>query len=200
MGYRLRIIAQCGYVAQLAGSACTLYNQAPPIFMLFTDIPDSQIEGVSSLRAPNMDVVVIDSLTLEQYHEICHWSLCRYRRLSISTPITVKLGAVVRCFSREKLEYGGVSSPLGDRRGGGIRDRERLDAVLSLNYSVSATEAIYLSSFRSRDVFHSIIRLLRRGWRTEPRLSLANHIFSRLKISSSFEDYGKPNLILPPFG
>jgi hypothetical protein len=46
------------------------------------------------------------------------------------------------------------------------------------------------SSFASGDIFDSTLELNTRTWRREFWLSQANHIFSRLGITTNFEDYG----------
>jgi hypothetical protein len=57
-------------------------------------------------------------------------------------------------------------------------------------------------SFTSGDIFDSTLVLSMRTWRfiSEPWLSQTNHIFSRLGITSNFEDYGmsKPSLVQFP--
>ncbi|KAJ7031845.1 hypothetical protein C8F04DRAFT_1185548 [Mycena alexandri] len=61
-------------------------------------------EEFTSLDAPNQVMTAIDSLTLELYHEICYWDLSQSRSVSISTPVTLNLGAVISCTSGKKLE------------------------------------------------------------------------------------------------
>jgi hypothetical protein len=62
----------------------------------YTNVGDISLpHGITSLDAPDQEAMVIDSLTLEQYHEICYWDLSRRRSISLSTPVTVKLGAVI---------------------------------------------------------------------------------------------------------
>jgi hypothetical protein len=47
---------------------------------------------------------VIDSLTLKEYHSLCAFFLHQVRRILISSPLTVNLGAVVSCSSNDRLE------------------------------------------------------------------------------------------------
>jgi hypothetical protein len=47
---------------------------------------------------------VIDSLTLAQYHEICHWNLSQTQTITISTNATVNLGGVFTCSSDDQLQ------------------------------------------------------------------------------------------------
>lgn len=48
--------------------------------------------------------MVVDSLTLEQYHHICYFHLSWRRTITISTDITVNLGAVLVCSSGDQLD------------------------------------------------------------------------------------------------
>jgi hypothetical protein len=58
---------------------------------------------------------VIDSLTLKEYHSLCAFFLHQVRRISISTPLTVNLGAVVSCSSNNRLEDSVEIAFLSDR-------------------------------------------------------------------------------------
>jgi hypothetical protein len=51
--------------------------------------------GIDTSDASRQETIIVDYLTLEQYHSICYWDLSRHFRISISAPITVTLGAVV---------------------------------------------------------------------------------------------------------
>jgi hypothetical protein len=55
------------------------------------------------------------------------------------------------------------------------------------------------SSFASSDIFDSTLELNMWNMRVESWLSQANHIFSRLGITSNFEDYGTSETILGQF-
>jgi hypothetical protein len=50
-----------------------------------------------SLSASNTEAAIIESLTLEQYHEICSWNLKQLRLLRSSSPMIVNVGAVLYC-------------------------------------------------------------------------------------------------------
>jgi hypothetical protein len=63
----------------------------------------------------------------------------------------------------------------------------------SLNpYIVLGSNSAQSSRFICNDVVDTVIRAFDKGYLmpTEPWLSQANHIFSDLRISSNFEDYG----------
>jgi hypothetical protein len=61
-------------------------------------------KGISSLNAPDQEAMVIDSLTLEQYHNICSWNLSQTQTITISTNVTVNLGAVFTCSPEDQLQ------------------------------------------------------------------------------------------------
>jgi hypothetical protein len=54
-------------------------------------------------------------------------------------------------------------------------------------------------SFASGDIFDSTLWLKVGDWSDDFWLSQANHIFSRLGITSNFEDYGASETILAEF-
>jgi hypothetical protein len=60
--------------------------------------------GITSLDAPAEEAMVIDSLTLDQYHKICYWILREFRSIFTSAPLTVSLGAIMSWSSTDQLE------------------------------------------------------------------------------------------------
>jgi hypothetical protein len=48
--------------------------------------------------------MVIESLTVEEYHNICFLNLSQFRTISISISTTVNLGAIIACSSNYPLE------------------------------------------------------------------------------------------------
>jgi hypothetical protein len=66
-----------------------------------TDV--SPLPGIKPSESPTQEAMAIDSLTLEQYHEICYWNLSR-QHLSSSTSATVNLSAIIACASADRLE------------------------------------------------------------------------------------------------
>jgi hypothetical protein len=48
--------------------------------------------------------MVVESLTMEEYHNICLFNLSRPRTISISTSATMNLGAIIACSSDHQLE------------------------------------------------------------------------------------------------
>jgi hypothetical protein len=59
---------------------------------------------LKSLNTPSLEATALDSLTLEEYHEICYQQLSQYQSGSVYNPITVNLGAVVSCSSGNRIE------------------------------------------------------------------------------------------------
>jgi hypothetical protein len=57
-----------------------------------------------SLSASNTEAAIIESLTLEQYHEICSWNLKQLRPLHSSSTKVVNMGAVLSCPLSHALE------------------------------------------------------------------------------------------------
>jgi hypothetical protein len=52
---------------------------------------------IKPLEAPDQEAMAIDSLTLEQYHEICFWDLSQLRTFDCSTCTTVNLNTIIAC-------------------------------------------------------------------------------------------------------
>jgi hypothetical protein len=48
--------------------------------------------------------MVIESLTMEEYHNICFYSLHQFRMISIPTSTTVNLGTIISCSLDYPLE------------------------------------------------------------------------------------------------
>jgi hypothetical protein len=44
-----------------------------------------------------MELMVVESLTMQNYHDICFLNLSQYRTISISTSTIVNLGAIISC-------------------------------------------------------------------------------------------------------
>jgi hypothetical protein len=64
----------------------------------------SLLRGITFLDMPDQEAQVIDSLTLNQFHEICYRDLSRYRTITISNDVTVNLGAVFACSPSDQFE------------------------------------------------------------------------------------------------
>jgi hypothetical protein len=65
----------------------------------------SRPQGISSLNATDeVEAMVIDCLTMEQYHRICYWDLSQPRIITISTNVTVNICGVFTCSSEDPLQ------------------------------------------------------------------------------------------------
>ncbi|KAJ6566384.1 hypothetical protein B0H19DRAFT_709739, partial [Mycena capillaripes] len=127
--------------------------------------------------------MIIENLTLRNYHKICAFHLDRYRSTTISTPIHVDLGTVVLWPSTNRFEdsvaiafspnvnvYPGqweaTGRAPGERTEGGwtrLRTSDVFDSTLTLRCSMDFLD--------------------HESWLTQ-----ANHIFSRLHMTSNFKD------------
>lgn len=58
-----------------------------------------------SLNVPHMEAVVINSLTLEQFHSICHWDLVQWRAGNFCVPVTVHLGAILLASGSDEIVF-----------------------------------------------------------------------------------------------
>jgi hypothetical protein len=59
---------------------------------------------LQAVTSATQEAMVIDSLTLQHYHSICHWELRQWRTLTISSCVTVNLGAVISWSTTDQLE------------------------------------------------------------------------------------------------
>jgi hypothetical protein len=61
-------------------------------------------QAIKSLDLESQEAIAIDSLTLEQYHQICYWNLSQSRHLYCSASATVNLNTIYVCPSGDRLE------------------------------------------------------------------------------------------------
>jgi hypothetical protein len=154
-------------------------------------------QGFTSLNAPGQEAVVINSLTLEQYHQICYWNLSHRRIISISPEMTVNLGAIIPYFSTGQLQDWVEIAllPDVDPRCGGWRgaDGEVLEDGWTRCFICFTWKAIHSnhvhSSFNSNNLLNCTLSA--NMWYDQGCcwLSQANHIFTCLGITSNFENY-----------
>jgi hypothetical protein len=64
----------------------------------------SPLPRIKPSAAPAQEAMAIESLTLEQYHEICYWDLSRRRNFYCSASATVNLHTIIVCPSGDRLE------------------------------------------------------------------------------------------------
>ncbi|KAJ6552857.1 hypothetical protein B0H19DRAFT_1263297 [Mycena capillaripes] len=160
---------------QPSGGSPSLYGLAVESRMGIKD-PSS----VSSLEA----ATIIGSLTLKQYHDLCYRCPGNFRNFTISTRTTVGLGAIYFCPSRDRFEDAVIIAflPLHNK-------------VDVHRWYETPRQAVVVGGWTrldANDAWDSTLRLdclnsypdVRRYW-----TSAANHIFSRLQITSNFQDY-----------
>jgi hypothetical protein len=51
-----------------------------------------------------MELMVFESLIMQEYHNICSFNLSQFRTISISTSMAAKPGAIISCSSGRSLE------------------------------------------------------------------------------------------------
>ncbi|KAJ7882928.1 hypothetical protein B0H13DRAFT_2344390 [Mycena leptocephala] len=142
----------------------------------------SPLPGIKPSEAQNQEATAIDALTIKQYHEICYWDLSRDRQLYCSASATVNLHTIIAC-------------PLEDRLEDWVEIAHLPDAEVYLD-NWRTTEGVGgevmeggWTRFATGDI-GGIIWLDICGSGPESWLSQAYHIFSRLGITSNFEEYG----------
>ncbi|KAF7340618.1 hypothetical protein MSAN_02133500 [Mycena sanguinolenta] len=124
----------------------------------------------------------IESLTLEQYHNICACNLGQYRSIALSTDTIINMGAVFRCPGNQLED----SAEIAFFAECGASLRQQLDD--SRRHRSQRGHAQWLDS--SGDVFTTNFYLslnISSNWYAW--LSQANYIFRRLPIMSNFDEY-----------
>ncbi|KAJ6566316.1 hypothetical protein B0H19DRAFT_708892 [Mycena capillaripes] len=136
---------------------------------------------MSSWSAANEEGMIIKSLTLEKYHEICTFHLARNQFMTTSTHLPVTLGTV-------------VSTPPTDRpdKSVGIAFSPNAD-VLPCRWETSGRALAERTQegwtrFSTSDAFDSTLRLRCFLLDHESWLIQENYMFSRLHITSNLED------------
>jgi hypothetical protein len=154
-----------------------------------------------SLNTPSLEAAVLDLLTLEEYHEICYWQFSLGRDVSVCNPITVNPGALISCSSGNRLEDlveiaflprtdSGPNRPRWDTAGSGVVVENGWTRY-NVSPLLASSNIVQSASLSSSDTVAKPTISLSVGFLDwDYWLSQANHIFSRLGISSNFEDYG----------
>ncbi|KAJ7349851.1 hypothetical protein DFH08DRAFT_958799 [Mycena albidolilacea] len=140
--------------------------------------------GLKSLTALDLEAIVVESLTLEQYHEICTEDLS-HTLWGVRTPVSATSGDVVFCPSAGQLEDRVQIAALPDAKDSfypwDIKGAKRGE-VMRDGYTRFTCDS---------ELVGTVIKTFGKGHHTptEHWLGQANHIFNRLGISSQFEDY-----------
>ncbi|KAJ7041853.1 hypothetical protein C8F04DRAFT_131485 [Mycena alexandri] len=179
------------------------------------DIPTPQ--EIDYLSREDQDTLIIDSLTLNQYHEGCYWYLSQHRQVFVPVTSAVNVGGIIslssRVQSKERLSY------LPDvchchhtwnlDHGWDVSGKG-LDIVMGNGW----TRYSGLSCNEDRDNSDFVFCTFWLPMKCRPSdtwLSQANHVFARLNITSNFEDYlvaenlhftieTRPTTTTPPLG
>ncbi|KAJ6559408.1 hypothetical protein DFH09DRAFT_1316717 [Mycena vulgaris] len=138
--------------------------------------------GITSLDALSHEEAAIDALTLQEYHSISYWHMSHTRSISLSTSITMTLAAIIYLDSSDQLEDAVEIAVLPQIE------------VNNHGWNICGVVGEVMQDgwtrYESSDVSDCIIELLCTYPRTsEAWLSQANYVFSRLGITSNFEDY-----------
>ncbi|KAJ7677025.1 hypothetical protein DFH06DRAFT_617144 [Mycena polygramma] len=151
----------------------------------FLRFPVSESEATPLLAgsAPDIEVLVIDSLTLETYHEVCCWSLSPVGGMEIRPGITVHVGMIIsRPVNNHFLKI--ASLPYACLKISSWTHADQVDGETMENG---------WTRFNVRDEQGTWLMILNTGNRTGEHhvswLSQANHIFERCQITSGLEDY-----------
>ncbi|KAF7333097.1 hypothetical protein MVEN_02375000 [Mycena venus] len=170
------------WIRRSTGQLCAdLTSSRNPIYLV-SEL--DEITNIQTRRSPSAlytEAVVSEFLTLEAYHKICWFNLKQSRHITVSLPMTVRLGAVICCPSSngfdELIEIARLvnveiyhsrwtGGPVGETMEDGCTRFECRD-VLDSNFQLSV-----LSTGHSK------------SW-----LSQANYMFCHLGITSNLEDY-----------
>ncbi|KAJ6450162.1 hypothetical protein C8R45DRAFT_1043829 [Mycena sanguinolenta] len=139
-------------------------------------------QGLQSLSALDMEGTIIDSLTVDQYHQICYSELAQSRLIPIPATVTVNLSAVSLCTLGHPPQNF-VEMVAASRL-------EIWEAKWESNGSTLLSDG--WTRVIASDAVDSTISLICRLVPHSTRMSWfgqANQIFCRHGISSNFEDY-----------
>ncbi|KAF7369652.1 hypothetical protein MVEN_00296200 [Mycena venus] len=171
------------WIRRSTGRLCTdLVSSRNPVYLGHILNGTTNIPTAHSMIATYSEAMGVESLTLNEYYNICWINLAQSRRIAVSLFSTVDLGAVIYC-----------SSSNGPDELIEIAHLANLKTVLGPWYTrgaVGETMEDGWTRFECGNVLDSNFHLSRRcpvqsiSW-----LSQANHVFSRLGIMSNFEDY-----------
>ncbi|KAJ7821413.1 hypothetical protein B0H13DRAFT_369501 [Mycena leptocephala] len=156
------------------------------------DRPTLDWQGLFSLNVPHMEAMVIESLTLEQFHAICCLN-GSHRGVSMNER-TVHLGAILVKSGSDWDYLDEVVSSCN------IRILPHWEAFHCRDNNTPGARGEVTEDgwtrFDSGDVSNqNIYMYLRSEQHSESWLSQANHIFSRLGITSDFTDYWLVNVV-----
>ncbi|KAJ6525976.1 hypothetical protein B0H19DRAFT_581470 [Mycena capillaripes] len=167
------------------GRLCADFAQPSTVRSLSWNLfPGLQIPSFTEL---NMEASIIDSLSLERYHDICFCNLRQSRSITVSTRRTLTLGVV-------------LFWPESNRFEDSVEVAFSPDSEVYLSDSWKSPEGVRgevtatgWTRFHASDAFDNTIRLESWLYNAHSWLSQANHIFSRIQVTSNFDDYAFMN-------
>ncbi|KAF7362954.1 hypothetical protein MVEN_00646700 [Mycena venus] len=181
--YNLESKECTGWIRSSTGQFCvdlqpTKYDRYLSLYPLAEEIMRNK--DPSSLNALEPQATIIDSLTLSHYHDLCYRYLRKFPYFTVSSHTTVELGAVYFCPSSNRFEDAVAIAflPSGADVGSWYEtpSQTRLEVVVGGWTRLDATDA-----------FGSTLHLECRNPSPDAYYywtSQANHIFSRLRITS----------------
>ncbi|KAJ7679426.1 hypothetical protein DFH06DRAFT_1166597 [Mycena polygramma] len=156
-------------------------ERIPFIHLLPLDLP-----APTSLNAPRIESMALSLLTLEQYHEIASYHLPQHRNVCVSTSVILNSGAIL-CWA--------WGSQLKDSvQLASVPDVEIFPRRWSRMGSLNAVESGDVvengwTRYHSDDIRGSFLESVVYPGDDYVWLSQANHIFTRLRITSNLEHY-----------
>ncbi|KAJ6512507.1 hypothetical protein C8R45DRAFT_960601 [Mycena sanguinolenta] len=154
-------------------------RQIPPLRELCSQ------QGLRFLSEEDTEAIIVDSLTLDQYHEICRWEFSTTRSISIPTSVTVNLDSVLNCPSRgtsdEMVEIAYLPNA-------NLSSEPRWRIIGQWPVSGEVITDGWIR-FNSDDVTDRTLSLSLSSPLAECWLSQANYIFKTLQISSNLLDH-----------
>ncbi|KAF8175230.1 hypothetical protein K438DRAFT_1939713 [Mycena galopus ATCC 62051] len=169
------------WIRPSTGHLCV--DLTPPLSEpFFISAIDRESRSLTSPFEPLPDSKIIALLSIDDYHTICWYHLSHPQFFSISSHASVKLGAIYRCPSGDRLDNAVETACIhgcGAHHSGWWLRAKRL-AIMENGWTrVASCDA-------------ADIRISLEIWSTEgPRywLTQANHIFNCLKITCNYEAY-----------
>ncbi|KAJ6566456.1 hypothetical protein B0H19DRAFT_1374022 [Mycena capillaripes] len=177
------------WIRRSTGRLCV--DLAEPNTVTYLYWSETSAQEPSAWTAPNPESILIQSLTLKEYHQICVFHLRRHRQITVSTSIIpVNLGTVISWSSSNRFE---------DSVGIAFLPNIEVYPGQWVNTGAAQGERIKegWTRFIANNVFDCTLKLvcLLSYIHWESWLSQANHVFSRLHNTSSLEDCALSNYI-----
>ncbi|KAJ7683105.1 hypothetical protein B0H17DRAFT_44036 [Mycena rosella] len=145
----------------------------------------SSSTAVSVLQPPE-DSIIVDSLSLDGYHEICYFHLEHSRQLSISTKVSVQLGAVILCPPGSEVQLSNEIAYIPDPDV--IESGWRVSTGASMIVLESGWTRVDSSEAPHAHISHENF-LGNQSWHSKAWLAQANYIFHCLSITSKHNNY-----------